>query len=148
MTVEDAAVGPSVQVGGEDEELSERLDRELTALNARATGAGKPDEFSIRATDDAAELAGGLTGWVWGTLCGVDALWVREELRHTGWGTRLLRAAEAEAVRRGCTDMLLSSYSFQAPDFYKRLGYRETGRLDGIPGGHQAVYLQKTLDAG
>lgn len=58
-----------------------------------------------------------------------------------------MREAEAEAGRRGCTDILVSSYSFQAPDFYKRPGYRETGRLNGVAGGHQDVYLQKTLGA-
>lgn len=62
-----------------------------------------------------------------------------------GMGYRLMREAEAEAGRRGCTDILVSSYSFQAPEFYKRLGYHETGRLDGVPGGHQDVYLQKSL---
>ncbi|MFH0517201.1 GNAT family N-acetyltransferase [Streptomyces sp. M41] len=146
MTVEHASTRrPSLTTGGEDEELSERLDQELTAFNARATGAGRPVEFSVRATDETGELAGGLTGWCWGSLCGIEMLWVREDQRHAGWGTKLMREAEAEAGRRGCTEILVSSYSFQAPEFYKRLGYRETGRLDGVPGGHQDVYLQKTL---
>ncbi|MDN3297730.1 GNAT family N-acetyltransferase [Streptomyces ficellus] len=137
----------SITVGGEDEELSDRLDEELTAFNTAATGAGDHAELSVRATDDeSGELIGGLTGWTWGGLGAVDMLWVREDQRGTGLGTRLMRAAEDEARRRGCGHMTVSSYSFQAPPFYRRLGYVETGRVEGVPGGHVDVYFQKSLE--
>jgi ribosomal protein S18 acetylase RimI-like enzyme len=42
--------------------------------------------------------------------------------------------------------MMVSSYTFQAPDFYRRLGYEEVGRQPGIPGGHEDVYFFRTLD--
>lgn len=137
--------GTSLQVGGKDDVLQQRLDDELTAFNAEATGAGTPQPLSIRATDADGELAGGLTAWIWGSCCAVGMLWVREDQRHAGWGSRLMRAAEEEAVRRGCTEMIVSSFTFQAPDFYKRLGYRETGRTEGIPGGHQDVHMHKVI---
>lgn len=137
--------GTSLQVGGKDDVLQQRLDDELTAFNAEATGAGTPEPLSVRATDADGELAGGLTAWIWGSCCAVDMLWVREDQRHAGWGSRLMRAAEEEAVRRDCTEMIVSSFTFQAPDFYKGLGYRETGRTEGIPGGHQDVHLHKVI---
>ncbi len=74
-------------------------------------------------------------------------LWVREDQRHVGWGGRLMRAAETEAIRRGCTDMIVSTYSFQAPGFYPRLGYRERARIQGVPGGHEDVCFHKRLSA-
>lgn len=137
--------GTSLQVGGKDDVLQQRLDDELTAFNAEATGAGTPQPLSVRATDADGELAGGLTAWIWGSCCAVGMLWVREDQRHAGWGSRLMRAAEEEAVRRGCTEMIVSSFTFQAPDFYKGLGYRETGRTEGIPGGHQDVHMHKVI---
>lgn len=137
--------GTSLQVGGKDDVLQQRLDDELTAFNAEATGAGTPQPLSVRATDADGELAGGLTAWIWGSCCAVGMLWVREDQRHAGWGSRLMRAAEEEAVGRGCTEMIVSSFTFQAPDFYKRLGYRETGRTEGIPGGHQDVHMHKVI---
>ncbi|MFF1446826.1 GNAT family N-acetyltransferase [Streptomyces sp. NPDC058274] len=140
-----APVTASLQVGAQDDDLEKRLDDELTAFNATATGAGTPAPLSVRVTDSAGELVGGLTAWVWGSCCAVDMLWVREDQRHAGWGSRLLRAAEEESVRRGCTEVIVSSFTFQAPDFYRGHGYRETGRTDGIPGGHQDVHLHKTL---
>jgi GNAT superfamily N-acetyltransferase len=135
----------SVRAGGQDDALEQRLDDELTAFNARATGAGTPQDLTVRADDGAGELIGGLTAWVWGRCCVVEMLWVREDQRHAGWGSRLMRAAEAEAVRRGCTDMIVSTYTFQAPDFYRTLGFSETGRTGGIPGGHQDVQFHKTI---
>ncbi|MFI6488041.1 GNAT family N-acetyltransferase [Streptomyces sp. NPDC050564] len=140
-------VSASLEVGGKDRALERRLDDELTAFNAEATGAGVPAPLSVRVTDAAGELVGGLTAWVWGSCCAVDMLWVRADQRHAGWGSKLLRATEEEAARRGCAEMIVSSFTFQAPDFYRGHGYRETGRTEGIPGGHQDVHFHKVLQA-
>ncbi|OKK02517.1 acetyltransferase [Streptomyces sp. CB03234] len=137
----------TITVGGEDKELSARLDKELTAFNNAATGAHDEAELSVRATDDeSGEIIGGLTGWTWGGLGGVSMLWVRQDQRGTGLGTKLMRAAEDEARRRGCDRMIVSSFSFQAPPFYRRLGYVETGRSEGIPGGNVDVHFYKSLE--
>ena len=148
MTTEQyPAATASLQVGAQDDELQQQLDDELTAFNARASGARWPTELSIRVADTGGELVGGLTGWTWGTLCAVEMLWVREDQRHAGWGAKILRAAEEEGARRGCTDAIVSSYTFQAPGFYLKQGYRETGRITGVPGGHEDVYFHKSLAA-
>ncbi|WP_338777515.1 GNAT family N-acetyltransferase [Streptomyces sp. DG1A-41] len=144
MTSEQRSVAASLQVGGQDDELEKRLDEELTAFNNAAAGA-TTEPLSVRVTDETGDLIGGLTAWTWGSLCSVDMLWVRADQRHAGWGGRLMRAAEAEAVRRGCTDMIVSTYSFQAPGFYPRLGFRERARIEGLPGGHEDVYFHKRL---
>ena len=70
-----SVVTASVQVGGQDDDLEKRLDAELTAFNAEATGAGEPQPLTVRVTDAAGELVGGLTAWVRGGLCAVDMLW-------------------------------------------------------------------------
>jgi hypothetical protein len=41
-----------------------------------------------------------------------------------GWGAQLL-AAEEEARRRGCNRVCVSSFTFQAPGFYRKYGYVE-----------------------
>jgi ribosomal protein S18 acetylase RimI-like enzyme len=140
-----ASAAPTLRTGGQDDALEKLLDDELTAFNGTASGAGTPEEFSVRLDDAAGEPAGGLTGWIWGELCAVDLLWVREDLRGAGWGSRLMRAAEEEGVRRGCTDMVVSTYTFQAPEFYRKLGFRETGRTPGVPGGHADVSFHKVI---
>ncbi|WP_308355786.1 GNAT family N-acetyltransferase [Streptomyces sp. ODS05-4] len=137
--------GVRLSVGGEDQELSDRLDRELTAFNRAAVDAEEAD-FSVRAEDASGAIVGGLTASAWGALGSIHLLWVDAAHRASGLGSRLMAAAEEEARRRGCTVMEVSSYTFQAPPFYRRLGYTEVGRVDGVPGGHADVYFTKPLD--
>ncbi|PMR60056.1 N-acetyltransferase [Verrucosispora sp. ts21] len=135
----------SIDVLDNDEKLTERLDAELTAYNRRATGADDESGLCVRVTGADGELVAGLTGWTWGGCAGIDMVWVREDRRGEGWGTRLLAAAEQEARRRGCTQISVASFSFQAPDFYRRHGYLDTGRREGIPGGHVDHQFWKSL---
>lgn len=137
--------GPTLTTGEHDTELNERLDKELTAFNTAVTGAGDYGSLSIRVTDGAGELVGGLTAWTWGGLCGISMLWVHEDRRKEGWGSKILLAAEEEARKRGCDRVAVSSFTFQAPGFYQRHGYVETGRTLGIPGGNEDVHMFKSL---
>ncbi|GAB3344188.1 hypothetical protein GCM10027452_15850 [Micromonospora halotolerans] len=50
-----------------------------------------------------------------------------------------------ERRRRGCTEISVASFSFQAPGFYRRHGYTDTGIRDGIPGGHVDHQFWKPL---
>ncbi|MEU6023326.1 GNAT family N-acetyltransferase [Micromonospora sp. NPDC047134] len=134
-----------LEVLDKDDELIERLDAELTAYNRQATGADDEAELSVRVTGADGELVAGLTGWTWGGCAGINMVWVREDRRGQGWGGRLLAAAEQEARRRGCTQISVASFSFQAPDFYRRHGYLDTGQREGIPGGHVDHQFFKSL---
>ena len=129
MTPRDA----QVTVSGADPELDARLSAELTAFNAAATGADDEHEFTVRVTDDSGELVAGLSGWTWGTSAGIGMVWVRDGSRAEGWGAQLLSAAERVARERSCDRIHVSSFTFQAPGFYARHGYVETGRTEGIP---------------
>jgi GNAT superfamily N-acetyltransferase len=62
-----------------------------------------------------------------------------------GLGTDLLSRAEAVARARGCTDAYTDTFSFQAPGFWRRNGWIEAGRLDGMPPGHSRIWYRKTL---
>ena len=53
--------------------------------------------------------------------------------------------AEAEAVRRGCTQIVLDTHNFQAPGFYTKLGYQISGAHQDYPRGYQVYYLEKKL---
>lgn len=103
----------------------------------------QPIGLSIRSSDGA--IVAGLYGaTMWGWLM-VDGLWVAEDLRGNGLGRRLMLAAEALAVERGCRGSWLGTFDFQARNFYERLGYTLFGELADFPKGHTHYSLWKSL---
>ena len=42
-------------------------------------------------------------------------------------------------------DVYLYTFSFQAPGFYRKLGYREFGKLNDFPKGQSRYWLNKAL---
>jgi GNAT superfamily N-acetyltransferase len=130
-------------VGDADPGLRERLDEEISAFNAAATGYHDGRMLSVAVHGDGGDLRAGLHGWTWGGCGYIDLLWVRDDQRGHGLGARLLAAAEAEIRRRGCDRVALNTHSFQAPDFYARFGYTECGRTPGYPHGHDDIHLVK-----
>jgi GNAT superfamily N-acetyltransferase len=93
----------------------------------------------------AGEFAGGLSGYAAYSWLFVDLLWVAESARGKGQGRRLVLAAEEEARRLGCLNSWLDTFSFQARDFYERLGYRIFGELEDFPAGHRRYFMRKSL---
>jgi GNAT superfamily N-acetyltransferase len=99
--------------------------------------------FVIHSPDQ--EIVGGVLGEMyWGWLH-VDLLWVQDDLRNQGYGQQLLKSVEDEANERGAKHAYLDTFSFQAPDFYKKHGYTVLGTLQDFPPGHQRYYLTKEL---
>ena len=121
--------------------LEDRLHRH----NVAATGFDDGRWLAIFVRDGTGELEAGLHGWTWGGTGFVRTLWVRDDLRGRGLGARLLRAAEREAARRGCREMQLDTHAYQAPRFYRRLGYEQIGELPGWPGGTTRIFFRKAL---
>jgi GNAT superfamily N-acetyltransferase len=94
---------------------------------------------------DPGALVGGLIGqtvWQW---LSVRLLWVDPRHRDAGHGKRLLAAAEAEGIRRGCRHARVNTFSFQAAGFYERCGYRRVLTLEDFPHGHQRLFYVKSL---
>lgn len=123
-----------------------QLVQEIIAFNRAATQhvSWKPVLFCLR--DPTNVLCGGLSGYLWGGWLYVDVLWVREDLRAQGWGRSLLAQAEAHAFDNDCRDVYLSTFGFQAPEFYRQLGYQCAGELANYPNGWNYYFLHKHLE--
>ena len=93
---------------------------------------------------DGSIIGGLLGGTYWGWMY-IDILWVREDHRRQGVGSRLLTEAEKEAMRRGCHHVHVDTMSWQAPMFYQKHGYEVIGVLPDIPLGNQKYLLMKAL---
>lgn len=90
-------------------------------------------------------VVGGLVGFTRWNWLHVRLLWVDKLLRRQGYGKRLMQFAEDTAKQRGCQYARLSTLSFQAQDFYLKLGYQVTGQVEDYPPGHTQYLLRKTL---
>ena len=128
-------------------DLDQRLSDELDTFNAAATeGVAPSRELTVQILDESGQLATGMSGWTWGVAAGIGMTWVREETRGDGLGARLLTSFEDEARARGCTHVFVTSFTFQAPGFYERHGYREIFRWEGVPTPDAAdVHFRKDL---
>ena len=121
------------------------LEEHLYDFNVLATGIRDGAFVTSFLRDDPGEVIGGIHGWTWGETCYVRYLFIPEALCQQGHGARLMRVVEAEAKARGCRQMLLETHDFQAPDFYRRLGFEIAGCVDGYPRGHQFLTMVKHL---
>jgi GNAT superfamily N-acetyltransferase len=121
------------------------LEDRLYEYNVEQTGVDGGQWLAIFLRDDQQTIQAGLTGWTWCGSCYIQAVWVHETLRGHDVGTTLLQAAEQEARRRGCDHMVLSSFSFQAPGFYQKLGYEVFAVLDEHPRSHRDYFLHNWL---
>ena len=99
--------------------------------------------FVLQSPDQ--EIVGGVIGVVYWDWFSLDLMWLQEEYRGRGYGRRLLILAEEEAQKRGAKHVHLDTFSFQAPEFYRKHGYEVFGELKDFPAGHQRVYMKKEL---
>ncbi|WP_332765478.1 GNAT family N-acetyltransferase [Phenylobacterium sp.] len=118
----------------------------LLAFNQKAVGDAQGVPFALTITQpDSGEVLGGLWGLsLWGSFY-VGLLVVPESTRGRGLGSELMARAEAEATGRGCRQMWLDTYAFQARPFYERLGFSVFGQIDGAAPIFPRVFMQKAL---
>ncbi len=122
----------------------EFLEAQIRREASAAMGLGDEVELAIFVRD-AGTVVAGISGWTWGDCCELQSLWVDPSLRGGGLATRLLAAAEAEAVARGCSQTVHFTYDFQARALYERNGYELVGRVEDFPSGTAALWFRKCL---
>lgn len=120
------------------------LNDALGAYNEPFLPNANPQSLAVLLRGRGGGLRAGLDGFTYAGWLFIRYLWVHAELRHSGVGRRLMAEAERHARTLGCHSAWVDTFSFQAPGFYARLGYREFGRLD-YPPDHQRIFLKKPL---
>ncbi len=107
-----------------------------------------PNDFtalSVYCRDDDDLVIGGLTGKTYWNYLDIEFLWVHEEHRKCGIASRIIKAAEAQAIARQCKYAMLDTYEFQALGFYLKQGYEQFGELCDYDGQYSRHYLKKRL---
>jgi len=124
------------------------LEDRIYEHNSSATGIGDGQWLAFLVRDGSGRIVAGISGNTWGSVCEIRQFWVDEARRHQGLGTQLVRAVEDEASRRSCTQIVLMTFSFQAPLFYERNGFEVLATIADHPRGHKNLLMRKRLGVG
>ncbi|MEF3311176.1 GNAT family N-acetyltransferase [Paenibacillus sp. GYB004] len=120
----------------------------LYEYNVRETGGllKKPaHDIHLFLRDESGRVAGGIFCETFSYCMYIDVFWIDELYRSQGCGKRLLLEAERAGKAMGCLFSHTSTFSYQAPEFYKRMGYEVFGVLDEYPDGIKQFFLKKRL---
>lgn len=123
----------------------DRLGQHLAAYNEATVGPSGRRPLAVFARDDSGAIIAGASGYTaWGWLY-VQWLWVAEAERGNRLAARLLAAAEAEALARGCNNAHIDTFNPEALRVYQRAGYRVFGELPDFVAGRTRSFLCKQL---
>ncbi|MFT8352041.1 GNAT family N-acetyltransferase [Clostridium saccharoperbutylacetonicum] len=123
----------------------ETIFKNLLEYNLARIEDKNPKDLGVYSEDEKGEMIGGLIGNTHGNWLTIKFLWVSENVRGKSIGSKLLKKAEETAKERGCKYVFLDTFSFQAPEFYKKYGYEEKFVLEEYPIEGKRHYYTKTL---
>jgi ribosomal protein S18 acetylase RimI-like enzyme len=121
--------------------VADELAANVRRFNEQQIGPGNAQPLAVVARDADGALLGGVAGrTVYGQFL-IEVVWVADACRGSGLGRQLMEQAEAIARTRGCVAAQVDTLSFQAPDFYRKLGFEVIGTVAGFPPGHDRHFM-------
>jgi GNAT superfamily N-acetyltransferase len=124
---------------------SRELWRGLVRFNRTKAGPLNYSRDVITVRGRRGRLLGGLILQSYWRESYIELLWLAGRARAQGYGSTLIQEAERRARRRGSRLIHVNTYSFQAPGFYRKQGYRLFGSLSGSPRGATKYFYVKRL---
>ncbi|MGG0821339.1 GNAT family N-acetyltransferase [Paenibacillus turicensis] len=120
----------------------------LYEYNVRATNGilkipGK--DINLYLKNSLGEIVGGLFCETWSYGLYLDVFWIADEYRGKGYGKIMLSEAERIGQKLGCTFAHTCTFSYQAPDFYKSMGYEVFAINDEYPEDIKQFFLKKNF---
>jgi ribosomal protein S18 acetylase RimI-like enzyme len=92
------------------------------------------------------EVIGGAIARTWGECCEIQQLWVAPPYRRRGVARQMIELVEAESRKRGCKLVYLETFSFQAPQLYRSVGFEVACEFRGFPDKVTKYIMRKGLD--
>ncbi|ORO45175.1 N-acetyltransferase [Streptococcus oralis] len=134
-----------VRLENKESHKAQEIANQIRDYNRSKREEAESESLNLYVEDEKGNLMAGLVAETFGNWLEIEYLFVREELRGQGIGSKLLQRAENEAKNRNCRFSFVNTYQFQAPDFYKRHAYKEVFILHDYPYTGQRYYYQKDL---
>ena len=127
----------------DNEKTGEFINREFTDYAVDCAVALNFEEFTFVAEDEG-NIAGIITGRAYYNEVHIGDLIIGKNYRRAGVGSRLVAAVEDAFKGKGYEKIALTTFGFQAPEFYKKLGYElEFVREDKDPKLSKYFYLKR-----
>ena len=103
-----------------------------------------PKKWAFHAMENG-EIIGGATGRVHFSQFYLDNIWVKEEFRSKGIGTRLHEAIIACAKQSACKRIQLNTLNEKAVEFYVGLSYETLAVIEGYVDGFNLYYMARKI---
>ena len=117
-----------------NDQIGEFINHEFTVFGQESGVELNYEEFCFAAEDDAGGLLGVITGRAYYNEVHIGDLIIGKDHRRSGIGRRLVEEVEKAYSGKGYEKITLTTFGFQAPEFYKKLGYEiEFVRMDKEP---------------
>ena len=135
----------------EDPHLYKYLKEKLKVFNnersphhqaSRKEGAIKPYILTVNIDE---MHVGSLYAYLYWDWMEIEYVIIEKAYQRQSVGKFLMQKAEEYARTQGCNHIHLSTFSFQAPEFYKKLGYEVFGEQKDFPPGESHYWLRKDL---
>ena len=134
-----------IRLDNKEPEKAQEIANQIRAYNSSKREEAESEPLNLYVEDEKGNHMAGLVAETFGNWLEIEYLFVKEELRGQGIGSKLLQQAENEAKNRNCRFSFVNTYQFQAPDFYLSHGYKEVFALQDYPYTGQRYYYQKDL---
>jgi len=125
-----------------------KINRQLYEFNLNHFPADLADRFeevTLFLRNPNNEVCGGLLGefcWNW---LEIHTLMIDEDLRKSGYGSKLLIEVEKLAIEKQCDFIKVDTLSFQALEFYQKHGFVVYGHIDRVGRDFTHYFLKKDL---
>lgn len=107
---------------------------------------GRYEEINLFLKDGNGDVRGGILSAVCWNWLEIYTVILDEDIRHSGYGSKLLLELEKIALYKKCDFIKVDTLSFQALDFYKKNGYQVFGSIDNVGRDFDHYYLKKDLN--
>ena len=101
--------------------------------------------FAFFIRDESEKIFGGCNGDILYGQLYVSQLWIHEKLRRQGFGTKLMQLAEKHATENQCKFISVNTMNFEAPEFYKKLGFHVEFERHGFDKDSIFYFMRKDL---
>ena len=128
-----------------ESERTHELANLIRAYNRANREQSKSEPLNIYLEDEKGNLVAGMVAETFGNWLEIEYLYVSDDLRGQGIGSKILEMAENESRNRGCKYSFVDTFNFQAQKFYEKHGYKEVFALKKYPYTWERYYYTKEL---